>query len=184
MSSSNCHAFHIPHPKWANPLGEKPWAYAMLISWQSCLAASALADLILTSSTSPDLQFTCGQSQQCLMTCCCLAFSELAVSVLFPRDGYLYSRKTKPVSGSTVGRLSRGNALPPCLPACLPASLQGAWQSCLCHLLSLGGVTHFQYKLSATGLISQQLHCFTRMEDPGQGNYRWVCESSDAAPFV
>lgn len=116
MSSSNCHAFHIPHPKWANPLGEKPWAYAMLISWQSCMAAPALADLILMSSTSPDLQFTCGQSQQCLMTCCCLAFSELAVSVLFSRDGYVYSRKTKPVSGTTVGRLSSAP-----LPACQPA---------------------------------------------------------------
>lgn len=113
--------------------------------------------------TSPDLQVTCGQSQQCLMTCCCLDFSELVVSVLFPRDGSL-QQENKACVWHLCGRLSRGNAL------CLPASLQ----SCLCHHLSLGDVTHSQYKLSAIGLISQQLCCFTQMGDPGQRNYGWM----------
>ena len=131
MASSNSHPIHIPPPKCANPPGEEAWAYAVLSSQQRCLAAPALAALLLRSRTSPGLQFTCGQSQRCPMLCCCLACNELVVSVLFPRDGSQYSRKKKTAAGTAAGRLSRGNALSLCLPACLPACLREAWQGCL-----------------------------------------------------
>lgn len=96
--------------------GWKALGFCYVSSWHSCLAAPALADLLRTS---PCLQVTCGQSQQCLMTCCCLAFSKFAGSVLFPRDGSLSSRKTKPVSDTAVADLAEAMLFP--LPACQPA---------------------------------------------------------------
>jgi len=36
MSSNYSHLVHIPPPKFANPLGEEPWAYAVLSRWQRC----------------------------------------------------------------------------------------------------------------------------------------------------
>lgn len=99
------------------------------------------------------------------------------VSVLFPRDGSQYRRKTKPAAGTAVGRLSKGNVLSPRLPERTPAGLPS------CHPSNPSDVTHSWYKLNATGLNSQQLHCFTPTGDPGQGFYRCMCRSADAAPF-
>jgi len=53
---------------------------------------------------------------------------------------------------------------------CLPAGSLAGLPSC--HDLSPGKVTCSRYKLSATGLMSQQLHRFTLMGDPGQGDCR------------
>lgn len=150
MSSSKGHPFHIRHPKCANPQGEKPWAYAVLSSWHSCLAA-------------PALQISWGYlqiSRSCLWRAAVWPSVNLWFLLCSVGMG-LSSRKTKPVSGISVAGLAEAMH-----SACL--------QSCLCHQSSLGDVTHSQYKLSATGLILQQPCCFTQMGDPGQRNYRWM----------
>lgn len=164
MSSSNGHPFHIPPLKCANPPGEVLWTYAVQSSWQRSLAAPA-PSVLPRSRTSPGLWLTCGRSQQCLMLPCCLACNELVVSVLFPRDGSQYRRRTKTAAGTAVGRLSKGNAPSPRLPAGTPAGLPS------CHPSGPSDVIHSWYKLSATGLISQQLHSVSpRQEIQGKGS--------------
>lgn len=140
-------------------------------------AAPPLAAPLLRSRTSPGLWFTCGQSQRCSMLGCHLACSELVFSGLFPMDGSHYSRNTKPVAVTAAGRLSRGTAPSPCLPVGSLARLPA------CHHLCPCAVTRSRYKWSATGLISQQLHCFTPTGDPGQGDCGRMSRSADAAPF-
>lgn len=115
-----------------------------------CWAApgcSALTDLL--PSTSPDLQFTCGLSQQCLMTCCCLAFSELAVSVLFPRDGSLSDRKQSLCLAPLWADLAEAMHCP-------PASLQElslpSLESCWCDSLWVGIKCH-RADFTATALF-------------------------------
>lgn len=169
MSSSNCHPFHICHPKWANPQVKSP---GLMLCWAAGTAAWLHQPSLISWG---HLQVTCDQSQQCLMMCCCLAFSELAVSVLFPWDVSLSSRKIKPVSGTTVADLAEA------MPPCLPASLQGAWQSCLCHHLSLGDVTHFsvQTKYYWADFIATALFHLD-----GSSRAKRMCGSCNTVPFV
>lgn len=125
MACINSHPLRVPSPKHADPLGEEPCAHAV----QRC---SAAPDFAGCSAGEHDTSgFTCGQTQRCLMLCCCLVCTELGVSLLLSRDGSRYSRKAEQLALlPACGKLSRA-AFMPLLKSqwssLLPVQAKGHW---------------------------------------------------------
>lgn len=141
MSCINSHPLRVPSPKSADPLGEEPCAHAV----QRCLAAPDFAGCSAGEHNTSGS--TCGQTQQCLMLCCFLVSTELVFFFFFsiaPQVRVSIQQESYLLEGSSAGLLHATAQVP---------------------------AKQLAPSTSATGLTSQQLHCFTPMEDLGQGDY-------------
>lgn len=141
MSCINSHPLSVASPKSADPLGEEPCAHAV----QRCPAAPDFAGCSAGEHNTSGS--TRGQTQQCLMLCCFLVSTELVF--------FFFFLHCSPGMGlNTAGKLPAWGKLS-----------RAAYATAQVPAKQLAPST------SATGLTSQQLHCFTPMEDLGQGDY-------------